>query len=557
MVEKFLPRERFDSYEDFKKNYRLNIPENFNFSYDIIDQWAAQDFDKPALVRVAEDLDQEEWLSFGQLMERSCQAANYFAAHGVKKGDFVLLILRQRLEAWICMLALHRIGAVVIPATFQLMPHDIEYRCNKAGIKMICCVDDRELLENIQRVRGQCPTLKYVAVVGDHIPEGCEDFRAQVAGFPKTFPRPTGEAATHNDDLMLGYFTSGTTGMPKLIVHTYTYPLGHITTAKYWHQVEEGKLHFVSADSGWAKFGWGKIYGQWICGAVIVAYDTEGRFDPHHMLEAIQRLRPTTFCAPPTVYRFLIKEDLSKYDLSSLKKCTIAGEPLNPEVFNKFKEATGLELCEGFGQSETTVIIANFPWFPVKPGSTGKFSPLYDLDIVDEEGNSCEDGIVGTIVVKNLDKGRPAGLLSGYWQDPEANSASFYNNMYSTGDTAWRDSDGYIWFVGRNDDVIKCSGYRIGPFEVESALMTHPSVLECAVTAAPDPVRGQVVKATVVLARGYVASDELKKELQNHVKKETAPYKYPRIVEFVEELPKTLSGKIKRKQIRLEDAKNG
>ena len=553
MLEKFLPRQEFCSYEDFKANYRLNIPEDFNFAYDVIDEWARLDHEKPALVYVNEDPQSELRLSFGELMERSCQAANYFVSRGVGKGDFVLLILRQRVEAWVCMLALHRIGAVVIPATFQLMPHDIEYRCNKAGVKLICTVDDPELLQNIQAVRAACRTLERVAVVGERVPEGCEDFRREVAAFPRAFPRPTGAAATHNADLMLGYFTSGTTGMPKLIVHNYTYPLGHITTARYWHQVEEGGLHFVSADSGWAKFGWGKIYGQWICGAVIVAYDTEGKFDPRHMLETIQRLRPTTFCAPPTVYRFLIKEDLSQYDLSSLKKCTIAGEPLNPEVFNRFKEATGLELCEGFGQSESTVIIANFPWFPVKPGSTGKFSPLYDLDIVDEEGNSCEDGIVGTIVVKNLDKFRPAGLLVEYRDDPEANAAAFRRNSYSTGDTAWRDGDGYIWFVGRNDDVIKCSGYRIGPFEVESALMTHPSVLECAVTAAPDPVRGQVVKATVVLARGYRPSDELKKELQNHVKKVTAPYKYPRIVEFVDELPKTLSGKIKRKQIRLED----
>ncbi len=552
MLENYLSRENFASYEDFKANYRLNIPADFNFAYDVIDEWAKQDPGKPALVRV-DDFDAEERLTFRDLMERSMQAANYYKSLGVKKGDFVLLILRQRVEAWVCMLALHRIGAIVIPATFQLMPHDIEYRCNKAGVKVITCADDPELLTNIAQVRSRCSALEHVTVVGTHIADGCNDFCREVAAFPSEFPRPQGQESTCVNDLMLGYFTSGTTGMPKLIVHNYSYPLGHITTAHYWHQVEDGGLHFVSADSGWAKFGWGKIYGQWICGAVIVAYDTEGKFDPHHMLDTIQRLRPTTFCAPPTVYRFLIKEDLSQYDLSSLKKCTIAGEPLNPEVFNKFKAATGLELTEGFGQSETTVIIANFPWFPIKPGSTGKFSPLYDLDIVDENGNSCEDGIVGTIVVKSLDRQRPAGLLVEYYRDEAANDAAFFNNLYSTGDTAWRDSDGYIWFVGRNDDVIKCSGYRIGPFEVESALMTHPSVLECAVTAAPDPVRGQVVKATVVLAKGYAASDALKKELQNHVKKETAPYKYPRIIEFVDELPKTISGKIKRKQIRLDD----
>lgn len=555
MVEKFLPRMEFDSYEDFKANYRLNIPEGFNFAYDVIDGWAEQDPDKPALVWV-DGGHHEKRLSFGDLSRLSSQAACFYQSLGIQKGDFVMLVLKQRVEAWVCMLALHRLGAVVIPATYQLMPHDIEYRCNKAGIRMITCVDEPELLYNIQQVRSQCPTLAHVAVVGGEIPDGFLDFRREAAKFGFSFPRPAGEQATRNDDLMLGYFTSGTTGMPKLIVHNFTYPLGHITTAHYWHQVQDGGLHFVQADSGWAKFGWGKIYGQWICGAVIVAYDVEGRFDPHHLLTTLERLRPATFCAPPTVYRFLIKEDLSKYDLSSLKRCTIAGEPLNPEVFNQFKKATGLELAEGFGQSETTVIIANFPWFPPKPGSTGKFSPLYDLDIVDEGGNPCEDGIVGTIVVKNLDKYRPAGLLVEYRGDPDANAAAFYNNMYSTGDTAWRDSEGYIWFVGRNDDVIKCSGYRIGPFEVESALLTHPSVLECAVTAAPDPVRGQVVKATVVLARGYQASDALKKELQKHVKKETAPYKYPRIVEFVDELPKTLSGKIKRKQIRLEDQKS-
>lgn len=554
MLERFLPRTDFSSYEDFKANYQLNVPPDFNFAYDVIDEWARLDPQKPALVRVDDD-DNESRYTFKQLAEYSCRAANFFTAHGVVKGDFVLLVLRQRVEAWVCMLALHRIGAVVIPATFQLTPHDIEYRCNKAGVKMICCVNERELTDNITDARPRCPTLSGVALIGEDIGEGFIDFRRETAACSSEFLRPTGAAATSVNDLMLGYFTSGTTGMPKLITHNYAYPLGHITTAKYWHEVEDGGLHFVSADSGWAKFGWGKIYGQWICGAVIVAYDTEGKFDPAHMLRTIERLRPTTFCAPPTVYRFLIKEDLSRYDLSSLKKCTIAGEPLNPEVFHRFKEATGLSLTEGFGQSETTVIIANFPWFPVKPGSTGKFSPLYDLDIVDEAGNSCEDGIVGTIVVKNLDKSRPAGLLTEYRDDPEANAAAFHGSSFSTGDTAWRDGDGYIWFVGRNDDVIKCSGYRIGPFEVESALMTHNSVVECAVTAAPDPVRGQVVKATVVLARGYEPSDALKKELQEHVKKETAPYKYPRIIEFVAELPKTISGKIKRKEIRTADEK--
>ena len=555
MLERFLRQTSFASYDDFMANFELIVPENFNFGYDVVDAWAEIAPQKVCLTWTDEH---GAFRSFTYADMKACtdSTAAFFASLGIGRGDRVMLMLKRRYHFWFAIIALHKLGAVAIPATHLLTPHDIEYRCNKAGIRMITCVDEPELLYNIQQVRSQCPTLAHVAVVGGEIPDGFLDFRREAAKFGFSFPRPAGEQATRNDDLMLGYFTSGTTGMPKLIVHNFTYPLGHITTAHYWHQVQDGGLHFVQADSGWAKFGWGKIYGQWICGAVIVAYDVEGRFDPHHLLTTLERLRPATFCAPPTVYRFLIKEDLSKYDLSSLKRCTIAGEPLNPEVFNQFKKATGLELAEGFGQSETTVIIANFPWFPPKPGSTGKFSPLYDLDIVDEDGNPCEDGIVGTIVVKNLDKYRPAGLLVEYRGDPDANAAAFYNNMYSTGDTAWRDSEGYIWFVGRNDDVIKCSGYRIGPFEVESALLTHPSVLECAVTAAPDPVRGQVVKATVVLARGYQASDALKKELQNHVKKETAPYKYPRIVEFVDELPKTLSGKIKRKQIRLEDQKS-
>lgn len=353
---------------------------------------------------------------------------------------------------------------------------------------------------------------------------------------------------------MLIYFSSGTTGMPKMILHDYSYPLGHIITAKYWQRVMENGLHLTMSDSGWAKFAWGKIYGQWICGATIVAYDNE-KFNAHNTLSLLQEIKLTSFCAPPTIFRFLIKEDIAKYDLSSIEHCSIAGEPLNPEVFYKFRELTGLTLTEGFGQTETPAILANFEGFEIKPGSTGKPSPDFDVDIVDEDGNSCEDGVVGNIVIRNISKHRPYGLVREYVGDDAANARAFKNDCYYTGDMAWRDSDGYFWFVGRNDDVIKCSGYRIGPFEVESALMTHPSVLECAVTAAPDPVRGQVVKATIVLARGFVASEELKKEIQNHVKKVTAPYKYPRIVDFVEELPKTTSGKIMRARIRNDEEK--
>lgn len=352
---------------------------------------------------------------------------------------------------------------------------------------------------------------------------------------------------------MLIYFSSGTTGMPKMVLHDFDYPLGHIVTAKYWQRVEDGGLHLTVSDSGWAKFGWGKIYGQWICGAVIVAYDAE-KFNPVDMLDTMERLRLTTFCAPPTVYRFLIQEDLASRDFSSIRHAGTAGEPLNPEVYDRFLAATGLRICEGFGQSESSVLLANYEWFPVKPGSMGKPSPLYDLDIVDEDGGSCEDGIVGTIVIRNTDKAHPTGLFRQYYRDADAMAASWTGGVYSTGDTAWRDEDGYYWFVGRNDDVIKCSGYRIGPFEVESALLTHAAVLECAVTAIPDRVRGQVVKATVVLTRGVRGSDRLKKELQDHVKRITAPYKYPRVVEFVDELPKTTSGKIRRTEIRSRDA---
>lgn len=551
-LSRFLPRIDFESYEDFKTNYKLNIPDNFNFAYDIVDEYARLDPDKPALVHVT-DGGAVTRFSFGDIKRESDRAANLFEKYGVRRGDHVMLMLMQRPEAWICFIALCKLGAVCIPATFQLTKKDIVYRCNAANVKIICSVDDKELPAHILSSLPDCKSLCNVMLVGD------EDISAKYSGKFIDFRREIKKCSseyTHckndNGDTMLTYFTSGTSGMPKMVVHDFTYPLGHITTAHYWQHVEDGGLHLTVSDSGWAKFAWGKIYGQWICGAVIVAYDTE-KFSPAGLLHVIDTLHLTTFCAPPTIYRFLIQEELSSHDFSTIHHCSIAGEPLNPEVFYRFKEATGLEVHEGFGQTESTVLIANFGWDEIKPGSTGKPSPLYDIDIVDENGNSCEDGIVGRIVVKNLDKYYPTGLFRRYKDAPEAMAKSFRDNCYDTGDMAWRDSDGYFRFEGRSDDVIKCSGYRIGPFEVESALLTHPAVVECAVTAVPDPIRGQVVKASVILAKGFAPSDELRRELQNHVKVTTAPYKYPRVLEFVEELPKTIGGKIKRAEIRLGD----
>ncbi|MBE6678367.1 MAG: acetyl-CoA synthetase [Ruminococcaceae bacterium] len=547
MLSKFLDKIDYSSYEEMKKEYKVKVPENFNFAYDIVDAWAEQDVNKLALVW-CDDFGNRKRYTFNDLKLLSNKAANYFLSLGIKKGNKVMLMLKQRPETWICFLALHKIGAVCIPATYQLTPKDIVYRCNSASVKAIVCVDDKELVGYVKEALASCNTVEHLALVGDNICEGALDFRNEYIKMSDKLER----IVNNNDDPMLMYFSSGTTGMPKMILHTFTYPIGHILTAKYWQRVINGGLHLTMSDSGWAKFAWGKIYGQWICGAVIVAYDNE-KFNAKNTLDLIAELRIDTFCAPATIFRFFIKEDLQNYDFSSIKHCCVAGEPLNPEVFNQFKRLTGLTLTEGFGQSETPVLLANFDGFDIKPGSMGKPSPDYDVDIVDEDANSCEDGIVGSVVIKNLDKHYPCGLLKCYVDDPAANEKAFHDNFYDTGDMAWRDADGYYWFEGRSDDVIKCSGYRIGPFEVESAIMTHPSVLECAVTAAPDPVRGQVVKATIVLARGYSPSDELKKEIQNHVKHVTAPYKYPRIVEFVEELPKTTSGKIMRKKIRNDD----
>ena len=550
MLERFVERIDFTSYEDFKENFKLKIPENFNFGFDVVDVYAEEEPDREALIWCDDD-GNERHFTFADVKDRSNRAANMFKSLGIKKGDTVLMMLRQRPEVWFVMVGLHKLGAIVIPATFQLMAHDIIYRCNAADVKMIVCADDPQIVQHVNTAKPECKMLQYVSVLGE-APEGWRSLSEDLDAASPDFPRPQGDEATHNDDPMLIYFSSGTTGEPKMILHDFLLPLGHIVTAKYWQQVYDGCRHLTQADSGWAKFAWGKIYGQWICGAVIVTYDTQ-RFNPQRMLEIMEKLRLNSFCGPSTIYRYLIQEDLTKYDFSSIKHCSMAGEPLNPEVYYKWQESTGLEIREGFGQSEGSVLFANFPWIDVRPGSTGMPTPLYDIDIVDENGESCEDGIVGTIVIKNTDRQHPTGLFREYFRNPEAMAEQWPAGTYSTGDTAWRDPEGYYWFVGRNDDVIKCSGYRIGPFEVESALMTHPAVLECAVTAVPDPMRGQIVKATVVLTKKFTPSPQLIKELQNHVKHATAPYKYPRVVEFVEELPKTTSGKIMRGAIRKAD----
>ena len=550
LLDRFLPRIEFDSYEDFKANYKVNVPENFNFGFDIVDAWADSEPEKKALVW-CDDHDHERIFTFTDIKKLSNRAANFFRSIGIRKGTVVMLILRRRWEYWVCATALHKLGAILIPGSLQLTKKDIVYRGNSASVQTIVCVNDPFVIEQIETAECDVPSLQNKVMVVDHR-EGWLTLNDELERFSDVFERPTDDQATRWDDIMLVYFTSGTTGMPKMVQHNFAYPLGHIITAKYWQRVEENKLHMSVSDSGWAKFGWGKIYGQWICGAVVFAYDMD-KFVPLHLLEKITQYKVTTFCAPPTMFRFMLQEDVTKFDLSCIHHCCIAGEPLNPEVFKKWYNLTGLELCEGFGQSEGPVLIANFQWFKPIPGSTGKPSPLFDIQLIDSDGNVCEDGDEGTIAIMDVKHNPPTGLFTGYFKNPEMTEEKLGGAYYDTGDVAWRDSKGYYWFVGRNDDVIKCSGYRIGPFEVESAMLEHPAVVECAITGAPDPIRGQVVKATVVLAEGYEGTPALTKELQNHVKHVTAPYKYPRVIEYVEELPKTLGGKIKRAQIRRAD----
>ena len=551
MLERYLQRIDFDSYEDFKANFRIDAPDDFNFGFDVVDGWAAAEPDKRALVW-CNDHGEEKTFTFTDISRLSNKTANYFRSLGLKKGSRVLLILRRRWEYWVCATALHKLGAVLIPATLQLTVKDIVYRCNAAMVEAMVCVDDPFVIAQTEQAMPNCPTVKKKILACGGEREGWENLLAAIEPFPDTFTRPTGAEGTKATDIMLIYFTSGTTGMPKMVCHSYRYPLGHIITAKYWQRVQENCLHMSVSDSGWAKFGWGKIYGQWLSGAVVFCYDMD-KFIAKNLLQKMQDYRLTTFCAPPTMYRFMLQEDVASYDLSSIRRFCTAGEPLNPDVFNAWKKLTGLEIAEGFGQTEGPVILANFGWDRVKPGSTGKPSPLYNIHLTGEDGRDVTDGEEGEIVIRDLDQMMPPGLFTGYMGDDCVLRDIAAEGAYNLKDVAWRDSDGFCWFVGRHDDVIKCSGYRIGPFEVESAMLEHPAVLECAITAAPDPVRGQVVMATVVLKPGFEPDDRLTRELQNHVKKTTAPYKYPRIVEYVSELPKTFSGKIKRSEIRRQE----
>ncbi len=564
MIERFLKQTSFTSVEDYNKNLEFIIPENFNFAYDVMDAWAEEKPDGLALLWT-NDQGKEIRTTFKELKEQSDQAASYLQTLGIGKNDPVMLILKRRYEWWVVMLALCKIGAIVIPATHMLTKKDIVYRNTRASVKAIICVDDSYVVGEIQKAMPDSPTVKAVVVVGEKKEDSktsetsgtsetsktsWHDWQSEWKLAPK-FQRPA--FVNNNSDTMLMYFTSGTSGEPKMVAHDYLYAMGHLTTGVFWHNLHEGSLHLTVADTGWGKAVWGKFYGQWFAGATVFVFDHE-KFNADTLLRQMEKYKVTSFCAPPTIYRFMIREDLSKYDLSSLEYCTTAGEALNPAVFDKFKEKTGIQMMEGFGQTETTMTLGTFPWMTPKPGSMGIPNAQYDIDLLRADGTSCEDGEKGEIVVRVGDK-KPIGLFKGYYRDDEKTREAWHDGVYHTGDMAWRDEDGYYWFEGRIDDVIKSSGYRIGPFEVESALMTHPAVVECAITGVPDDIRGMVVKATVVLGKEWKekAGDDLAKELQQHVKKVTAPYKYPRIVEFVDELPKTISGKIRRVEIRNND----
>lgn len=545
LLSKFLNKTEFENYEDFKK-LSLSFNDDFNFAYDVTDEYARISPDKMALVWCNSD-GEEKFFTFKEISEQSNKLANALHEMGLRSGDSIITMLNRRWEYWVVLNACCKVGVTLIPATHLLTPKDIAYRCNSASAKYLFATSEPDLIEHINYALNKCSTIKecfYTKKVKTF--RTIEDLtKKQNKKLNPEIKRPD----SHTN--MLCYFTSGTTGMPKMVQHNYYYPLGHIITAKYWQKVLDDGLHFTMAETGWAKCSWGKIFGQWIAGSAVFAYDYNGRFTPTDILPLLKKYNITTFCAPPTIYRFLIKEDLSQYDFSTLKHSSTAGEALNPEVFKQYYKLTGQKICEGFGQTETTVILGNFAYSKMKLGSLGLPSPIYDVELLDDEGNIVTNGTVGEISIRI--KNNQVGLVANYKDDPELTKKALGGEFYRTGDLASTDSDGYFWFEGRKDDIIKSSGYRIGPYEVESALMEHASVLECAITGVPDPVRGQIVKATIVLHKKFQPSEELKKELQNYVKSVTAPYKYPRIIEFVEELPKTTSGKIRHVEIRNRD----
>ena len=549
MIDQFLQQTEFADFQDFNDNYKLVVPENFNFAYDVVDAWAEKEPDKLALLWT-NDKGECRQFSFAELKHYSDQAASYFQSLGIQKGDIVMAILKRRFEFWFTILGLHKLGAIIIPATHLLTAKDIIYRNNAADINAIIAVGEENILCHIDHAMAESPSVELLISVGPKIPQGWHDFHQGIAG---AAPFQKLDKVNENSDPLIISFTSGTTGNPKMVTLDHVYPLAHIVTAKYWHNLHEGSLHLTIADTGWLKAVWGKLYGQWIVGSAVFVYDHE-KFTPADILGMIEQYKITSLCAPPTIFRFLIREDMSGYDLSSLEYCTIAGEALNPAVYEQFLKLTGIKLCEGYGQSETTLTILTSPWTTPKPGSMGLPNPHYHIDLLTADGRSAEVGEQGEIVVRT-DQKIPIGLFNGYYRNDALTKEVWHDGIYHTGDVAWRDEDGFFWFVGRTDDVIKSSGYRIGPFEVESALMTHPAVVECAVTGIPDEIRGQLVKATIILANDYKdkASEALMKEIQDHVKEVTAPYKYPRIIEFVETLPKTISGKIRRTEIREKD----
>jgi len=522
---------------------KFHNEDKFNFAFDVVDEIGRKYPEKLAMLHIAEDMTERRF-SFKDIKEASSQAANYFKSLGIKKGDRVLLVLKRNYQFWIAILGLHKLGAIAIPATNQLVVHDYEYRFNSAGVSAVVATADGKATDYIDEAQLNSPTLK-IKIVANGEKEGWHNFYAEYGLFSRRFVRDENTAC--GDDPMIMLFTSGTTGYPKIATHSHKYPLGHFITAKYWHCVERDGIHFTISETGWGKALWGKLYGQWLCEGAVFVYDFD-RFDASKILPMFAKYNITTFCAPPTMYRMLIKQDISQYDLSSIKHATTAGEALNPEVFKQFEKATGLRVHEGFGQTETTLSIANLNGTPIKIGAMGKPTPLYDIDVVDPDGHPVADGETGEIVVRT-DSNVPCGLFLGYYNNEEATKEVYHDGFYHTGDTAWRDEDGYLWYVGRVDDVIKSSGYRIGPFEIENVIMELPYVLECGVSAAPDEVRGQVVKASIVLTKGIEGTEELKKEIQDYVKKNTAPYKYPRIVVFRDELPKTISGKIIRNKL--------